>query len=465
MPPLTCTENGTVLERFDQLIPGLIIAAPSSGSGKTTITLSLLRVFKRHGIRVSSLKVGPDYIDPAFHTAASSRTCLNLDLWAMRPDTATAVIDQAAEGAELLVAEGVMGLFDGAVTDEGSTADVASLTGWPVVLVVDAQGMAASAAALVRGFATHRADVQIAGVIFNRIGSERHLAMLERAMEPLGIPVFGALKRNGDLKVPARHLGLVQASEHAELDAFLEFAADALEAGVDWRSLLKAAAFGADKPHGSWQLTAMKPPGQHTAVAADKAFAFSYPALLDEWRRQGAEVSMFSPLNDEEPARGADAVYLPGGYPELYAGQLANSHNFLDGVRDASVRGACVFGECGGYMILGDALIDAEGEQHAMCGLLPLTTSFARRKLSLGYRRATVVDSTATATARRFLPMGARVRGHEFHYATVANEGDASALFACESARGDELGTMGLSRGNVFGSFVHLVDEESERQS
>ena len=465
MPPLTCAENGTVLERFDHLIPGLIIAAPSSGSGKTTITLSLLRVLKRHGIRVSSLKVGPDYIDPAFHAAASSRTCLNLDLWAMRPDTATAVVDQAADGAELLVAEGVMGLFDGAVTDEGSTADVASLTGWPVVLVVDAQGMAASAAALVRGFATHRADVQIAGVIFNRIGSERHLVMLERAMEPLGIPVFGALKRNGDLKVPARHLGLVQASEHAELDAFLELAADALEAGVNWRSLLEAAAFGAEKQDGSWRLTAMKPPGQHTAVAADKAFAFSYPALLDEWRRQGAEVSLFSPLNDEEPSRDADAVYLPGGYPELYAGQLANNQKFLDGVRHASVRGACVFGECGGYMILGDALIDADGKQHAMCGLLPLATSFAERKLSLGYRRATVVDSTVPARARRFLPAGARVRGHEFHYATVVSEGDASALFACESARGDELGTMGLSRGNVFGSFLHLVDEESERQS
>ena len=294
MPPLTCAENGTVLERFDHLIPGLIIAAPSSGSGKTTITLSLLRVLKRHGIRVSSSKLGPT-TSTQHSTArpvvgpASIWTCGQCG------PTATAVVDQAADGAELLVAEGVMGLFDGAVTDEGSTADVASLTGWPVVLVVDAQGMAASAAALVRGFATHRADVQIAGVIFNRIGSERHLAMLERAMEPLGIPVFGALTRNGDLKVPARHLGLVQASEHAELDAFLELAADALEAGVNWRSLLEAAAFGAEKQDGSWRLTAMKPPGQHTAVAADKAFAFSYPALVDQWRRQGAEVSFFTP--------------------------------------------------------------------------------------------------------------------------------------------------------------------------
>ena len=433
--------------------PGLLIAAPASGSGKTTVTLALLRHLRDAGCRVASVKVGPDFIDPAFHAAASGRACLNLDGWAMRPATLSTLIDEAGRDAELVLGEGVMGLFDGAADGTGSTADLSARTGWPVVLVLDVRGQAASAAAVLRGFATHRTDVPVAGVVFNRVGGTGHRRTLERSCAGLGIPVLGFLPRDPALSLPERHLGLVQASEHRDLEAFLTRAAEWVASHVDvaaLRALARPALAGvADRG------PAIAPLGGRMAVARGTAFAFAYPAIIDGWRRDGAEIVPFSPLADEPPDGAADAVYLPGGYPELHAGRLAGNRRFLDGLRAAAGRGAAVYGECGGYMVLGRSLVDGDGQRHAMAGLLPVDGSIAGPRLSLGYRQVTLAAAGPLGRA------GQTYRGHEFHYATAVEAADRAPLFDGRDAAGAVLGPVGARSGVVAGSFVHLIDRVS----
>lgn len=437
---------------------GIIIAAPASGCGKTTVTLGLLRHLRRAGRSVASAKVGPDYIDPAFHAAASGRSCPNIDSWAMRPEVAAAALADVGAEVEIVVCEGVMGLFDGAASGsnerDGSTADLARLTGWPVVLVVDARAQAASAAAVVRGFASHARDVTVGGVIFNRIGGQRHGDILRGAMaENLPeIPVLGCLPRHDDLQLPERHLGLVQAGEHPELEQFLERAADWIGGHLDVPALIGLAAPVHALP--ASRVAALPPLGQRIAVARDEAFAFCYPRILEGWRDAGADVMPFSPLAGEAPANDADAIYLPGGYPELHAGRLAGCESFLEGLRSAAGRGASLFGECGGYMVLGTALTDADGQRHAMAGLLPVETSFAERKLHLGYRRVTLSAASPLGVA------GAAYRGHEFHYTAILGEGPGEPLFQAWDAEGHDLGTCGLRVGSTMGSFIHLIDAE-----
>jgi len=437
--------------------PGLIVSAPASGSGKTVVTLGLIRHWARSGIAVTSAKVGPDYIDPAFHTAAGGRPCINLDVWAMRGEILAGAALRVAAAGELVVCEGVMGLFDGATVSTGSTADLAVASDWPVLLVVDAHAQAASAAAVVRGFHTHRAGLGIAAVVFNRVGSDRHAALLREACAATlpDIPVLGCLPRAEGLSLPERHLGLVQAVEHPDLAAFLDRAADLVEAHIDtarlrslaqpgWRDANVAASAAAPVP--------VPPLGRRIAVARDPAFAFHYPLVLDGWRAAGCEILPFSPLADEAPAADADAVYLPGGYPELHAGRLAGNRRFLDGLRAAAGRDACVFGECGGYMVMGEGLVDADGERHAMAGLLPLETSFEGRRLHLGYRSAVLVHDGPLGRA------GTSFRGHEFHFARTLREDGADALFRCADSAGRPLGPTGLVRGRIAGSFIHLID-------
>ena len=436
--------------------PGLIIAAPASGSGKTTLALGLAHCLGRDGTSVSTFKAGPDYIDPAFHQAATRRACLNIDPWAMHPATVQRIARRVFTDADFVVGEGVMGLFDGAPDGTGSTADIAATLGLPVVLVIDASGMGASAGALVRGFAGHREDVPVAGVIFNRVGGARHEAILRAAAEPLRLPVLGAVPRDSGIDLPSRHLGLVQASEHGGLADIIGRAAGLVEEHVNLAGLKAIARVpgGLVSPAApaAPQVPAPPPLGQRIAVARDIAFAFSYPALLDDWHVAGASLAPFSPLAGEAPAADADAIYLPGGYPELHAPAIAANGAFMEGLHRAAAAGVTIYGECGGYMVLGDGLTDADGTRHAMAGLLPLETSFAARKLALGYREATLAADSPLG------PVGTCFRGHEFHYATTTSAGAAEPLFESRDATGQMLGATGMRAGPVMGSFVHIVD-------
>ena len=433
------------------MTPGLIIGAPASGSGKTVVTLGLLHALRNAGVAVASAKAGPDYIDPAYHTAASGADCVNLDCWGMRDETLAGLAGNLGMGAELVLCEGVMGLFDGAVDGTGSTADLAARTGWPVVLVIDVGGQAASAVATCEGFARHRADVSVVGVICNRVGGPGHERLLREAFAAAkSVPALLCfLPRDPALALPERHLGLVQAREHDGLDAFLESAAAAIAQRLDLESLRACARASGCTP-GAVRL--LPPLGQRIAVARDDAFAFAYPAVLQGWREAGATVSFFSPLGDEGPAADADAVYLPGGYPELHAGQLASNHRFRNSLRDAAARRAAVYGECGGYMVLGDGLVDSEGARHEMAGLLKLETSFAERRLHLGYRQVETMNRSGLGKA------GTPFRGHEFHYASTVEEGPGDPLFHATDARGENGTPCGLVSGTVAGSFVHLID-------
>jgi len=434
-------------------VPSLLISAPASGSGKTTVTLGLINAFCKAGHQVGSFKVGPDYIDPAFHVAAGAGRCRNLDGWAMTADRLDQAMADAGIGADMIIGEGVMGLFDGAGDGAGSTADIAARYGLPAILVVDVRAQAASAAALIQGFAGYRADVDVAGVILNRVGSPRHEEMLRQAIAPLDMPVLGCLPRSEGLDLPSRHLGLVQAQEHGDLAGFADTAGRLLADAVDLEGL-RALARPPSLVSDCDTAPSIAPLGQRLALASDQAFAFAYPHVLDDWRAAGATIMPFSPLADEAPAVDADAVYLPGGYPELHAGRLAFNQIFLSGLRDAAARpDTVIYGECGGYMVLGRQLTDGDGVAHAMAGLLPVETSFAAPSLTLGYRRIQVEADGPLGAA------GSCFRGHEFHYAglTAADAG-VPALFQARDAVGTALGAAGHRVGRVMGSFLHLID-------
>jgi cobyrinic acid a,c-diamide synthase len=372
---------------------------------------------------------------------------MTLDAWAASADQLRARA-MRQRGSHLVV-EGAMGLFDGAPEQDhplgaGSTADVAAVLGLPVVLVLDVARMGQGAAAVAAGLAGFRDDVHVAGVILNSLASARHEAIVRGAVETV-LPVLGALPRRDDLALPSRHLGLVQAGERDDLAAFIGRAADWVAAGCNIDAILADAAPlhipAAPPAH-------IEPLGQRIAVARDQAFGFVYTHMLDDWRALGAELSMFSPLADEGPARGADAVFLPGGYPELHAGRLAQAEGFRAGMARAAVDGALIYGECGGYMMLGDGLVDAGGARHRMLGLLRLESSFAKPNRHLGYRQLAALGG---------LPWHGALRGHEFHYATTMKaEGDP--LFLTQDAEGADLGEIGLHQGRVMGSFCHVIE-------
>jgi cobyrinic acid a,c-diamide synthase len=439
------------------MTPGLMISAPSSGSGKTTLMLGLLRALRDRGLSVQPLKSGPDYIDPAFHAAASGQASRNVDSWAMPPAMIARLA--AAPGADLVLAEGSMGLFDGVAkpgeTGTGASADVAALMGWPVVLVIDVSGQAQTAGAIAKGLAGFRPDVRVAGVILNRVASPRHEALVRVGMAEAGLTVFGALPKQASISVPERHLGLVQAEEHPALQALITQAATLVAERLDLDALLAAAAAHPAQTSGTARIC---PPGQRIALARDAAFSFVYPHLIDGWRSAGAEILPFSPLADEGPDATADTCWLPGGYPELHAGALAAAETFRSRLRDfADTRP--VHGECGGYMAMGEALIDKEGTPHRMAGLLGLVTSYASRKMHLGYRQATLTAPIPGHAA------ASRLRGHEFHYSTIIDQPD-SALATVTDATGTTVAETGSYRqqaggGRATGTYFHLIAEAS----
>jgi len=413
--------------------------------------LGLLRAFAQDGLKVQPFKSGPDYIDPAFHRAACGRASFNLDSWAMDEALIDAIAMQAG-GADLILAEGSMGLFDGVAgrgaLGNGASADLARRMGWPVVLVLDASGQAQSAAATALGFKTLDPALPFAGVILNRVASPRHEALLRKGLEAVDIPVLGALPRRGDLVLPERHLGLVQAMEHPDLERAVTDYATFLRAHADLDAI-RACAQSKPIPNGTRIAPLPAPPAQRIAIARDAAFSFLYPHLLEGWQQAGAQILPFSPLANEAPAPDADLVWLPGGYPELHAGTIAAAHTFLAGLqRHAETRP--IHGECGGYMVLGEALVDKAGEHHRMAGLLGLVTSHAQRKMHLGYRLAELLAPLAG------IPAGARLRGHEFHYSTIVEQRD-DPLAHVTDANGDAVAETGSRRGHVTGTFFHMI--------
>ncbi len=447
--------------------PGLMIAATRSGSGKTILTLGLMRALGRRGLRVAGRKNGPDYIDPAFHAAVTGRPSYNLDSWSM-PEALLRSLAKA-DGADLVVCEGSMGLFDGVPARDGqggSSADVAALTGWPVVMVHDCSGQSQSAAAILAGCAAYDPRIRVAGVILNRIASERHRRLVSDAMAQVGMPVLGAVPRTDRLMLPERHLGLVQAGETGDLETRVEAAADVVTEHVDLDALLRvvrillpmgekdaALAYAPLRGRGAIHSAPLRPPGQRIAIARDAAFSFLYPHVVEGWRAAGAELHFFSPLSDEPPPPDCDACWLPGGYPELHAGPIAAATCFRDGLRTFA-RNRPVHGECGGYMVLGQGLVDAEGTRHAMAGLLGVETSYAKRRLHLGYRDAVTLRDGALG------PAGTRLRGHEFHYASVLDLGGDEAFAEATDAYGVAPAPTGSRRGCVTGTFFHAIAEQ-----
>ncbi|MDO5704178.1 MAG: cobyrinate a,c-diamide synthase [Paracoccus sp. (in: a-proteobacteria)] len=429
------------------MIPGLMISAPASGTGKTTVMLGLLRALADDGLTVQPFKSGPDYIDPAFHRAACGRDSFNLDTWAMDGPLLGAIAAQAA-GADVIIAEGSMGLYDGVAragqAGRGSSAELAALMGWPVVLVIDVSGQAQSAAATAMGFAAYGRGLPFAGVILNRVASPRHERLTRLGMEVAGLPVLGALPRRGDLTLPERHLGLVQAVEHPDLDAAITGYAAFLREHVDLATIRDAARAVAPPAAGSLP----HPPAQRIAMAQDAAFSFAYPHVLTGWRAAGAEIIPFSPLADEPPPD-ADLVWLPGGYPELHAGKLAAADRFRAGLA-FHAQSRPVHGECGGYMALGQGLIDASGTRHRMAGLLGLVTCYEKRRMHLGYRRAGLIAPMPGQVT------GAQLAGHEFHYSTIIDQPDPP-LARVTDAEGNPVAETGSYRGHVTGTFFHLI--------
>ncbi|CAM5773213.1 cobyrinate a,c-diamide synthase [Bosea minatitlanensis] len=432
---------------------GLLVAAPRSGSGKTTLTLGLQRALVRRGLTVRGLKCGPDYIDPAFHAAATGAPSANLDSYAMSDGLLGRIAGEAALAADIVVAEGSMGLFDAVPGPEGHTgasADIAALTGWPVLLVVDVSGAAQSAAAVALGCKLYDPRIRIAGVILNKVASPRHERLVRQGLERIDLPVLGALPREASLILPERHLGLVQAGETADLHARLDALAEAVAAAVDLDAVLALAGETRLPALAGGGLPPLPAPGRRIALARDAAFSFVYPHVEAGWRAAGATLVPFSPLADDPPPEECDACWLPGGYPELHAGRIAAAGRFLDGLRRfAGTRP--VHGECGGYMVLGRRLTDAAGAIHAMAGLLSVETSFARRKMNLGYRRAVLAAEGPLG------PAGTVLTGHEFHYASIAAQGEDPPFATVSDPHGSPPAAAGSRRGHVTGSFFHAI--------
>jgi cobyrinic acid a,c-diamide synthase len=424
---------------------GLIVTAPHSGAGKTLFTLGLARALTKSGMSVAPAKAGPDYIDPAFLTAAANgEPAINLDPWAMRPARIRALATRHARGADLLLIEGVMGLFDGAADGRGSTADLAAILDLPALLVIDCRRMGQSVAALATGYAGYRDDVTVAGVVLNNVASDRHEAMLRAALPAAGVPCFGAIRHDDALAIPDRHLGLVLPGAIGRFEEFIENAAQIIARRVD----LDAVEALARPLPDTERATPFPPLGQRVAIARDSAFAFVYDHWLSDWAAAGAGFRLFSPLADEAPDPEADAVFLPGGYPELHAQPLAAAANFKVGLTAARDRGALIYGECGGYMVLGKSLSVADGTTCEMTGLLPLETRIDSPRRTLGYRRLSHAGP---------LPWPNKLTAHEFHYSVETTQG-GTPLFTATDATGEALAPMGMAENRVCGSYAHVVD-------
>ena len=432
--------------------PAFVLAGTRSGVGKTTIATGIMGALARRGLRVQPFKCGPDYIDPSYHLMACGVPSRNLDTWLLSHETVLELCGRAAQSADVAVVEGVMGLFDGHanLTEQGSTAEVAKLLRAPVVLIASAARVARSVAAEVLGFQKFDPSVNIVGVILNGVGSPRHLEFCKPPIEQAtGLSVLGYMPRRDDLRVPERHLGLIPTVEGVVVEEWFDKLTAQVEETIDLDRLLELSR-QADTPDIVPAVFPPEPQSRRTriAVAQDKAFNFYYQDSLDLLEAWGAELVPFSPLDDEALPDGVGGVYIGGGFPELFASELAANEDMKLSIRDAHANGRMLYAECGGLMYLGQSLTDFDGEPHGMVGLIPAKSSMSKGRLTLGYRE---VEALADGV---LLAKGARVRGHEFHWSVA--DSPASPEHATYAVRSQDGRIEGFRRGSLWASYIHV---------
>lgn len=421
-------------------ISSFLISATASGSGKTTITLGLLRALKNRGLNTQPFKCGPDYIDTKYHDLASGNTSVNLDLFLSSPVHVQSLYETYASKSDVSITEGVMGLFDGYDKMKGSSAEIAELLNIPVVLVINAKSMAYSAAAMLYGFKNFYKNVNILGVIFNFVGSESHYGFLKEACQEVGLEPLGYLPKNAAVEIPSRHLGLSIDKEY-RFDEFADNVASLVEKHIDIDRLLALTVKETDQPISNVELINKR---LKVAVAADDAFNFVYKENIEHLKNIG-DITFFSPLVDKI-LPDAEFVYLPGGYPELYLQQLSGNHTMLDSIRKYIENDGYLLAECGGMMYLSSSISDKEGNEFPMVGILDQKATMQNMKLKLGYRR--------------FEYNGVPMRGHEFHYSTVnSNENSVIQQF---NAKGIPVDTKLIRYKNVLAGYTHLYWAEMD---
>lgn len=432
--------------------PRLIIAGTSSGVGKTTVTLAILAALRQRGRRVQPFKAGPDFIDPSHHRAATGRLSRNLDGWMLGADLNREIFARAGADADISIIEGMMGLFDSSspVSEVGSTAELAKQLDAPVLLVIDGSAMARSAAAMVSGYARFDPDLRVAGVLFNRVGSEGHYQLLKEAVEhETDVAVVGYLRPDQTVTIADRHLGLVMAMEQggsALYDRLAKAAAETIDL-----DRIESLAGSCGALAASPQL--MKANGRRTiriGVAQDQAFCFYYPENLELLEAEGAELVPFSPLSDHTIPEDVAMLYLGGGYPELHGAALAENSAMRTAIREFAGQGGTIYAECGGMMYLTQAIRDLEEQTHEMVGLFPAEAVMRKPGLTLGYRTVELARTCILGVA------GMTVRGHEFHYSTLAPKGPLSYACGLTDVRGESKGLDGLSIGNMVALYTHL---------
>ena len=434
------------------MVATVVIAGVRSGVGKTTIATGVMGALTRRGLKVQPFKAGPDYIDPSYHKLACGVPSRNLDTWLCDHSTVLELFQRASAGRDVSVVEGVMGVFDGhsSLTEEGSSAQLAKLLGAPVILIADAAKVARSVAAEVLGFQMFDPDLNVAGVILNGVGSDRHLEFCKPQIEATtGLPVLGYLPRKDEFIQPERHLGLIPTVEGTVASKWYDSVINQVEATMDVPAILKLAQT-AQTPSAAPGVYPSEPlPACTTiAVAQDMAFNFYYQDSLDLLTAWGAEIVPFSPLQDSKLPAGVGGIYLGGGFPELFADQLSENKPMHDSIRQAVGKGVPVYAECGGLMYLGKSLSDLEGVTHTMIGVIPAKSAMSQSRLTLGYREVeSCVDSPV-------LPKGQRVRGHEFHWSTLAKQPEANESVYKVVDQDNRLD--GFRTGNVWASYVHI---------
>lgn len=429
----------------------IVIAGTGSGVGKTTLSIGLMAAFKKRGLKVQGFKCGPDYIDPTYHTTVTERPSRNLDSWMLSHDTVKEVFVKGSAGADLSIIEGVMGFYDGkeATSNRGSTAEISQLTQSPVLLVVNCQSMARSAAAVVKGFQTFSDGIHVVGVIANKVGSEGHFRLVQEAVEQeCGIPVIGYLKRTDQIEIPERHLGLIPSVERGELDGLFDRLAELVEETIDLDQLLQLAEAPILPVSSSLFASRSEKSVVRIAIAKDAAFHFYYPENIELLEAYGAECLTFSPLAGEPIPEGVDGLYIGGGFPEEFAAELAEKTDVMDSIRSAISAGMPTLAECGGFMYLTEELETTDGRQFPMVGIIPGRVKMQKKLAALGYREVTGNENNFLLGANE------QAKGHEFHYSTFEPKTDISPAYESKGLRGTKM--EGYVLGNLTAGYTHL---------